>query len=192
MIEQVTNALIANKTINEEDRALYSYGLRQGIIMLAQTASILFVGVLLDMWWQSLLFILAYAPLRLSAGGIHANKQWICFICTILHFVVVIMLIKYIDWTNLAIVLITILSGICIFFLAPIEDKNKPFDEVEKRVYKKRTKITLCIEISIIALLLVFSLNKIAECAAIILGTLGLMVVIGKLKNTILTGLHNH
>jgi len=182
MIEQLTNALVVNKTIKEEDKELYSYGLRQGMIMLAQTVSILLAGILLGMWWQSVLFMLAYAPLRLSAGGIHANKQWVCFICTLLHFAAVMMLIKYIDWSIFAMIIATALSVAAILLFAPVEDKNKPFDEVEKRVYTTRTRIILFIEATTIFLLLVFQLNSIAESISVTLGTLAVMILMGKLK----------
>jgi len=185
MIERLTNALVVNKTIKEEDKELYSYGLRQGMVMLAQTVSILLAGILLGMWWQSVLFMLAYAPLRLSAGGIHANKQWICFICTLLHFAAVMMLIKHIDWSSFAMIVATALSVAVVLLFAPVEDKNKPFDEVEKRVYTTRTRIILFIEATIILLLLAFQLNSVAECICVTLGTLAAMVAMGSMKNSV-------
>jgi accessory gene regulator B len=185
MIEQVANALIKNQTIKEEEKELYTYGLRQGIIMITQAVSLLCVGILYGMWWQSILFMFAYAPLRLSAGGVHANKQWICFICTLLHFALVMTLIRFIQWSTISIIITSVISGAGILFFAPVEDKNKPFDEVEKKVHTKRTRIALFIELTIITLLLLFALNEIAESIAVTIGTLAIMVVIGQAKNSI-------
>ena len=185
MIEQVANALIANHTIKEEEKELYTYGLRQGIIMLTQTVSLLLIGILLGMWWQSILFMLAFAPLRLSAGGVHANKQWICFICTFLHFALAMVLISFIQWSSMSLIITSVISGAAIWLIAPVEDKNKPFDEVEKKVFAKRTRITLLIELTIITLLLAFRLDEIAKSISVALGTLAIMVVIGQVKNSI-------
>ena len=184
MIEQVVNALIANETIKEKDKALYSFGLRQGIIILSQTMLVFLVGVLLDMWWQSIVFTCAYIPLRLSAGGTHANKLWLCFICTLLHTAIVLFMIKLIVWTYALLIFLLIVFGCIIFLLAPIENKNKPFDKMEYKIFLKRTRIALLFETMLIIMFLVFGLKEIAACVCISICSLAISVVIGCILNS--------
>ncbi len=187
MVDKVTDYLVTNKTIEEEDQEIYSYGLKQGAIMLLQTFSVLLIGILWGMWWQSVLFIFSYTPLRLSSGGIHANRQWICFICTVLHSVLVLLVIKYIACSDLLVITIIAISTLIILFLAPVEDKNKPFDEAERKIFKKRTRIMLAVELFAVLTLLLFGLSEAAKSITVTHGTLSIMVIAGAVKNTIQT-----
>lgn len=184
MFDQVTNLFVANKIIQEKDKDLYVYGLKQGVIMILQTSILLLIGILWGMWWQSILFIFSFTPLRLSAGGIHASRQWLCFVCTTVHFIIVLLTIQYVELTDLSIVGIIILSTMIIFFLAPIEDMNKPFDDIERVIFTKRTRIILAIELSIVLTLVFIDLKEAAECISITHVTMMIMVVLGSLKNT--------
>ena len=185
MAGKVTSYLIANNTIDEEDREIYSYGLKQGVIMLLQTFSVLVIGIVWGMWWQSVLFIFSYTPLRLSSGGIHANRQWLCFICTILHAGLVLLIIKLLTCPDLMVILVIAVSTLIILFLAPVEDKNKPFDEAERKIFKKRTIMMLAVELSAVVILIVFGLNEAAKCISVTHASLSIMVIAGAVKNAI-------
>ena len=185
MAGKVTSYLIANKTIDEVDREIYSYGLKQGVIMLLQTFSVLVIGIVWGMWWQSVLFIFSYTPLRLSSGGIHANRQWLCFVCTVLHAGLVLLIIKFIACSDLTVISVIAVSTLIILFLAPVEDKNKPFDEAERKIFKKRTIIMLAVELSAVVILILVGLNEAAKCIAVTHASLSIMVIAGAVKNKI-------
>jgi len=40
-----------------------------------------------------------------------------------------------------------IVSAILIFAFSPIEDKNKPLDEIEKKVYRRRAMVAWTVEV---------------------------------------------
>lgn len=185
MTDKVTDYLVANKTIDEEDQEIYSYGLKQGVIMLLQTFSVLAIGIIWGMWWQSVLFIFSYTPLRLSSGGIHANRQWLCFICTIAHAGLVLLIIKLITCPDIVVISVIAISTLIILFLAPVEDKNKPFDEAERKIFKKRTMIMLAAELAAVLILILLGLGEAAKCIAVTHGTLSIMVIAGAVKNAI-------
>lgn len=185
MVDKITDYLVTNKTIQEEDKDIYSYGLKQGVIMLLQTFLVLLVGIVWQMWWQTVLFIFSYTPLRLSSGGIHAGRQWLCFICTVLHAVVVLLVIKYIECSNVLIIAAIAVSTLIILFLAPVEDRNKPFDDAERIVFKKRTRIVLAIELAAVVILILFGLSEAAKSISFTHVSLSVMVILGTVKNTI-------
>jgi len=76
IIQRVTDELVSNKIINSEDSELYTYGLQQGALMFLNILTIVFVGRMLGMLWQSVVFMVTYIPLRTYAGGYHARTQW--------------------------------------------------------------------------------------------------------------------
>ena len=134
---RIIDQLAENGTINPDDKELYYYGLHQGLIMLANILTTLAIGLLFGMLWSCLIFMAAYMPLRSFAGGYHARTQLMCYLFSIVLTVAVLVFIKYIPWTNLLCILVSVVSGTVIAILAPVEDKNKPLDAVEVRVYQK-------------------------------------------------------
>lgn len=73
MTEKITDILVSNEIIIEENSNLYSYGLQQGLLMILNIATILGIGMVLNMVWESIVFLLTFIPLRSNAGGYHAK-----------------------------------------------------------------------------------------------------------------------
>ena len=174
--------LIANKIITPEDKVLYTYGFHQAVVIIANIATTVFVGFIFDMVWQSIVFMLAYIPLRSYAGGYHAKTQLRCYIYSVLLISKVLLLVKFIPWTNPVTIGLLLISYLIIFILAPVEDSNKPLDKDEAIVYKRRTRLILWIEALIILLLWVFVLHQIVIVISVSMFALACMLVIGKVK----------
>ncbi|AWW28000.1 MULTISPECIES: accessory gene regulator B family protein [unclassified Acetobacterium] len=62
--ERITDILVSHEIIIEENRNLYTYGLQQGLLMILNIATILGIGIVLNMVWESIIFLLTYVPLR--------------------------------------------------------------------------------------------------------------------------------
>jgi len=180
---RVIDHLAENGTINPDDKELYSYGLHQGILMIANLLTTMAIGIVFGMLWQSVIFMAAYMPLRSFAGGYHARTQLLCYIYSIILTITVLSAIKYIPWTSLYCLITTIVACTVIMFLAPIEDKNKPLDSVEVLVYKKRTTYILCVEIIMILVLLASKLLQVSVSISVSLLALSVMLVLGKFSN---------
>jgi accessory gene regulator B len=78
----------------------------------------------------------------------------------------------------------TIAAGIIIIVLAPVEDSNKPLDEIEANVYKKRTSTVLIVEICVFLIATVLGLDQIVYCITVSLLVLSVMLILGKIKNS--------
>ena len=75
------------------------------------------------------------------------------------------------------------MAGIVILVFSPVEDKNKPLDPIEKKVYRKRTIIVFAAESFV---LLIFYFAKIQFAVkSIMISTiaLSLMILLGIIKN---------
>jgi accessory gene regulator B len=180
---KITDHLAENGIINSEDKELYSYGLCQGMIMIANILTTLAIGLVFGMLWPSFIFMIAYMPLRSYAGGYHARTQLLCNIFSVLLTIIVLLIIKYLPWTNWLCLIVTFISAAVIAFLAPVEDKNKPLDSTEVRVYKKRTLNILSVEAAAIIVLLLFNLLQISVSISVSLLALSVMLILGSLSN---------
>src|SRR5690606_35879503 len=147
---KIVDWLIANGTIKAEDREIYLYGLQQGLIMILNIITTIIIGFCLSMVWQSIVFMVAYIPLRSFAGGYHARTQLKCYILSIVLTLAVLMMIKFFPATNVSIMILTGIASGIIAWLSPMEDSNKPLDEIEVKVYGKKTRVILIVEICVI------------------------------------------
>lgn len=67
--------LNANGIIQEDDMDTCRYGLEIFISSLLELTSILFISIFMDNFLETLLFFAAFIPLRVYAGGYHADTQ---------------------------------------------------------------------------------------------------------------------
>jgi accessory gene regulator B len=140
----------------------------------------IFIGLLLQMMWQSLLFMVSYIPLRTYAGGYHAGTQLRCFWYSILLILVVLLAIKFIPWTNFIILGLALVSGTVIYLLAPMEDENKPLSKSEVKVYKNRARVILLLELVSIFILITNNMYAEGVCVLLSILALSIMLFMGK------------
>jgi len=182
---RITDKLIENGTIVNEDRELYVYGLQQGFIMLINIITTIIIGVIFGMFWQSIVFLIAYIPIRSYAGGYHARTQLRCYFISTLIIIMALLGMRMIMWTNFYCLLTAFLSSIIIIILAPVEDTNKPLSQKEKQVYRKMTIIILGVLFNLIILFQVLGQFQISVSITMAILVLGFMVVFGNVRNVV-------
>ena len=184
VVQRLTNQFVVNGIIRDEDREIYYYGLYQGILIIANVVTTIILGFLFKMVWQSILFLVAYIPLRIYGGGYHAKTQSRCYLFSVVLTSLVLLAIKFIPMTDFNILGFAGVGGIIVLGLAPIGDSNKPLNQLEKGIYKGRASIILFIEILVAISLLVLNFTDIAMVMSISVCTLGFMLVLGRIKST--------
>ncbi|MDF2474337.1 MAG: putative processing-secretion protein [Anaerocolumna sp.] len=148
--KRITYSLANGGVITSQDKDLYTYGLKQGLLMIINLYTALIIALIFGMVWQSLIFLLAYIPLRSYAGGYHAKTQLRCYLLSIVIILATLLGIKLIPWTSFICLMATLTPGGIIFFLAPVESGNIPLDHIEIKVYKRRTRTILLFEACIL------------------------------------------
>lgn len=147
MISFLSSNLVRSFTelgvINKEDQNIYIYGAEVAIIYLMNFAAMIIISILLGMVKEFLIFMLIFIPLKSYTGGYHAPNYKICFFISCLVVTTVLIAAKYMTGYFDVVQLLTIIaiSGIIIYKLGPIEDKNKPLTEND--IVKYRGKILL-------------------------------------------------
>ncbi|MEO1816534.1 MAG: accessory gene regulator B family protein [Acetobacterium sp.] len=182
MTRRITDILISNEIIIAKNRNLYTYGLQQGLLMILNVATILGIGIVFNMVWESIIFLLTFVPLRSNAGGYHAKTQLRCYLYSVAMITVTLVGIKIVPWTGVICLSLTVVAGTIIFFLAPVEAVNKPLGQVEKAVYKKRTRVSLGLFVFLVMLFCYIGQLAISVCIMMGNVVVGIVLVLGRVK----------
>ena len=183
--EKITNYLIQSDIIKYDDREIYRYGVQQGLTGVLNFVTTLFIGILFRMTWESIVFTVAYIPLRHYAGGFHAKTPIRCYFFSIAIITAALLAMRYIPWTNLICGITLLLSMICIILFSPVETSNKPLDDIEKNVYRKRSYYVAVTEISIIFSAFIMKFSRLMVCLIVMFLVMSVMLVLGKVKSKI-------
>lgn len=136
--KHITQWLVEKKVIAETDWEVYEYGVFQLVMNLVDTLTILALAIYFHEIWATVCFAASFAALRKYAGGYHAHTVLACYLFTTTVTLLTILTIKY-TTIPLAVMLgVWTVVGLTIVLLAPVENRNKPLDEVEYIVYRKR------------------------------------------------------
>lgn len=171
------------KDSNENE--LYVFGINQCLNMLLNIITALFIGILFGNVLQILLFMLAYIPLRSYAGGWHSRTPLRCYIFSVIMLIVVSIGMKYLSLTEWVYYAVLFVAALIVIILSPVEDKNKPLDEIEHRVYKKRAVIIAAAEIAVSVVFKLTGLNSLFAAVVYSFAVLGFMLIIGTIKNAL-------
>ena len=176
--EKFAGKLVSAGIISEADTDVYVYGFFQAVMLLLNVVTTLLLGSIFQLLIPCILLNLAYIPIRINAGGHHANSPFKCYIHSTIMIAVLLSVIKWIPIHPAVSIALLVISSVVIWIFAPVETENNPLDEVEQNIYQKRTRIILVIEIAIILLCLIFSDQT---AATIVLGlfTEALMLLVG-------------
>ena len=78
-----------------------------------------------------------------------------------------------------------LISGSIIVLLAPVQDHNKPLDELERKVYRRRTLLIWASEFALAVACMVIGWHSPAVCLTVTLAVMAIMLMLGKLKNAL-------
>ncbi len=177
--EHLVKNLVKENIIPAADEELYQYGFTQAAFLLLNIGTTLLIGVILNAFWESVVFLLSYIPLRSYAGGYHAESPKMCYLLSILLTTATLCGIRLIAWNNEACFLTVIGASAIILFLAPVENHNKPLRPTEKTVYKVRTRIITVALIGVTVISWVFSIPKLMACIAMSMAVLAIVLLFG-------------
>lgn len=182
----VTNWLIIKGFANEEEKEIIEYGLYQGFLMLINIFTTFFLGFIFNVFWQSIIFLISYMLLRTYAGGYHANTKNRCYILSVVIMIICFFLINNFELTMKFGVLLSAISGILIFTLAPVANDVKPLEEVEVKIYKNKARKIFVIEFAIAIIAEMLGKNSIFGTIVLSISTTSILLALGYLKYNVL------
>lgn len=181
--QKIGDDLVRSNVIEAEDAEIYIYGINQILVSVLNVLSALIIGLILGTFFEVVVFMAAYIPLRIFAGGYHAKTPLRCYIFSVIMLIIVSLGMKYLYMAGWVYYVILAAAALMILVLSPVEDKNKPLDDLEYKVYKRRAIIIAAIELTISILLKLIGLDSLFIAAVYSFTALSFMIVAGKAKN---------
>lgn len=176
----------ARGILAEEETSVYQYAYE---ILINQIINVL-IAILIAVIWQSpipvFVFLASYIPLRSYCGGYHAKTNGGCTVVSAILICVVCGAVKLVPlelvWTvQLASVAVL---GFFVLLYAPVEDSNKPLDELESVRYRKFSVGIWLVEVGAgVVFTYVFKIWQVGFTVAVSHLILALMLCLGIYKN---------
>ncbi|MBR3666456.1 MAG: accessory gene regulator B family protein [Ruminococcus sp.] len=185
LLDLIMEKLLGGGWADEEDAEIVRYGLELNIMKTLISAVMLLAAFLLRSAPAVIVFMLAYPPLRSCCGGFHARTRTACFIYSMLILAAVIAATKLITGRSALYTAIASAAAgaVLVCLLAPVEAPNKPFDDIEKRVFRRRSLIAAAAVIAAGAVMWAFSVYGLMLPAAMALLFTGIFLAVGRLSN---------
>ena len=180
---KIGDNLVRSNVIEEEDAEIYIYGINQILVSILNISSALIIGWIFGVLLEMVVFMAAYIPLRSFAGGYHAKTPLRCYIFSVIMLILVSVLIKYQFMSDAVCYAIFAGAVLIIFIFSPIEDKNKPLDKIEQKIYKERVFMIGIAELVICLVLRLINFNNLFIAITYSFVMLSIMIIIGKIKN---------
>lgn len=180
---KIGDDLVHSGVVKAEDAEIYIYGINQILVSLFNVSSALIIGMILGVFFEIAIFIVSYIPLRSFAGGYHAKTPLRCYVFSVIMLSLVSVGMKYLyltEWVYYAVLLVT---ALIVVLFSPIEDRNKPLDEIEHKVYKKRAIFILVADILIGFALKLAGLGNLFVAVVYSFVVLSVMLLLGWVKN---------
>ena len=161
--EKITDKYARENLFKEEDKEIYVFGLNQMITYITNMFTILILGIIFGEVFESIVYTVTFMLLRTYAGGYHAPTPRKCYLVTIIALLLTLSIIKWFEMSDVICLIIIIISGMIILFLAPVSCENKELDSVEKVIYRKKVYLVWGIEFCIGILLLMLEYTTISK-----------------------------
>ena len=147
MIEGVSNSISStwarNGIIKTENEELYSYGLQLVFSTIFNTAIVIAVSIICGTPLAWIPFLVAFIPIRTTAGGYHAKSNLAC-IASFCSTYTVLLLVS-ITWMSKAPVPVStslaFASLVIIIATSPVQSSNKPLTELRAKINRKKSII---------------------------------------------------
>lgn len=181
---RLTEKLLSNGTISNEDKELYIYGLFMLLSQLMFFIIACIFGLILECLFESIIFYIAFMLIRRYAGGYHALTETRCEILStlsILACIVVIRLSKTYD-IQTVLLIISAVSSVCIFVLCPLDTPEKPLSNKEFKYFRKVSWIILFVIIIAIIVSYVFKFQMVLVPCCLSLILENILLAAGKIK----------
>lgn len=131
---KVVRSLVENGNISKEHEAVYQYALQSVLILGANIALSLVIGLLMNRVGYCMIFLCAMIPLRSNAGGYHASNLAVCYVLSFTALITTLLLVGKTEphWL-ITLTAAAAASAVLIFVHAPLDTGNRRLDDEEKK-----------------------------------------------------------
>lgn len=186
---KIIDLLLSNNIIKETDKNIYVYGMELMLTSVSEILFILLISIIAGNFVETSIFLAVFLPIRIYAGGYHADTRLRCFLIFVGVYILFSICIHILDWKQYeyAAILISVINIISVTLFAPLKNKNKKLTDAEVKKYKR-----ISILLSVIAGSVIILLSALNRCGvsfgsvSLALFTVLISLITGKIKNFIL------
>ncbi len=141
--------LVHNGIITNEYYDVYVYGMELLLSFLLSTILIILIGLLTDNLIPTINYLIIFITLRNFTGGYHASTYLRCKLASIFIYTLTLLATKHIPVDMKGYLALGIIGYLIIYYLAPIENPNKPLTFHERKKHKITSLILFSVFIGI-------------------------------------------
>lgn len=182
LTEKAVNYLIYKNVIDNDNLEIYQYGLGQIFSTTLNILTTLLLGIIFGEIYQSLIFVFAFMILRTYSGGYHAKTPIRCYFLTTISIAAGLSAMKFIVINRFIYLGLLILSSLIIITLSPIGTANKPLDEIEKIIYRKKTIIVWSVETCVAIVFIILDITEIHIAITLAQVIISIALIFGNLQ----------
>lgn len=147
-LTQYVRRLIKHKIIEEDEFEIYRYGFEVFCLSTVTVVSILIISTYKGNLLETVCYFLGFIPLRIYAGGYHANTRIQCFSVSVIIYLIFSLILDNVNSTMISYycMLSMVISWISIVVFAPVIHKNRLVSTKERKYYRKICIVICCIE----------------------------------------------
>lgn len=152
--QKIVDSLVKKEIILPEQKEIYLFGAEQVITTIINFVTAILLGICFGEILHALFFLIAFMILRSYSGGFHAGTPLKCYLLSVASILAVLSAMKFLEFNGLICIGLISFSGAVIYCLAPVDTENKPLDEIEHLIYRRKA-------------LLIWFVQSAAACIAI-------------------------
>jgi len=173
--KKISYFFVQNEIIESENADVYQYSLEVVFSTLINFLAVALIAIFTKTVWITFFYLLGFLPLRVIAGGYHAKNHLNCFLLVILTYLLFLAVILFFPlvWGRVLLYTSLVVALVLVFWLAPVEDKNKPLSYEEFRSFRRKSRIAAVIY----ALLIVIMFYTITDVKFSLSLSLGCLLV---------------
>lgn len=138
LAKSVAFYLYKNQIIDWKNIKIYLYGIELIFSGCIGVINIIFIGLIFDRIYHSIIYLLVLIPLRMYIGGYHADTHFRCNSLFLLFYIISLLALRGCVYWNLEILtqIVAMVLFAVILFIAPLENFNKPMTNEQKNKYR--------------------------------------------------------
>lgn len=177
--------LVANRIGKKEYLRIYTYGFECLIATMGNIMVVFLAGLLFNMEKELAVYMIFYSILRMQSGGCHQASHVKCIFWYLILAISSIQFVMLIQMTRIGLlflVMFQIFAVLLVYQYAPIKSANKKVTKEQLLLNKKRSRVTIIVQIIIIGLCYAVNLKfmSISAIAAVSIQSMTLIPLFNK------------
>ena len=133
--KMITNFFLQQKSISEDEKEIYQYGVEITISSILNILLILLLSILVRSVLSGIVFLVCFIYVRRYTGGYHAETYFRCNSALCITYIIVFFISKGVRVSNYVLLLFLLISFIIVIRYSPVNNIHKRLSEIEKKRY---------------------------------------------------------